>query len=65
MVSGLAKYALNIALVLVLALAVTSCGRRGALEAPPSSAVVTSDGEGEVQEEKPVEDKPFILDALL
>lgn len=65
MASGLVKFVLNIALVLTLALAATTCGRRGSLEAPPSSSVVTSDGSGEVQEEQPVEDKPFILDALL
>jgi len=65
MPSGFTKTTLNLALVLSLALVTASCGRRGALEAPPSSSVVISDDTGEVPEAETVEDKPFILDALL
>ena len=65
MFSGLTKIALNIILILTLVFVVSACGRRGALELPPSSSVVKSDVTGEVVEEKPVEDEPFILDSLL
>lgn len=57
---------MKFALVLAIALAVSSCGRRGNLEAPPSTNVISVDEYGN---EQPVEeekvDKPFILDPLL
>ena len=65
MFQNLARIAAYISLVLAIALAASSCGRRGALEAPPSSSVIQSDSSGEVVEEETVEDNPFILDALL
>jgi len=54
-----------IALILALSMAVSACGRRGNLEAPPSATVITADEEGETAEPAPKEDKPFILDGLL
>lgn len=54
--------------VLVAGLALSACGRRGALEAPPSAAAIDSD----LVIEDPVEadkagkpDRSFILDPLL
>lgn len=55
-------------LVLMVALAVTACGRRGNLEAPQTSTVVTVDENGnEVETSGPPKaaDKPFVLDPLL
>jgi len=52
--------------VLVMATALTACGRRGPLEPPPSATVLSTNAQGEVVEEPaPVEDRPFILDALI
>lgn len=68
MASSLNKPAFHIVLLLALAMAVSSCGRRGGLEAPGS---VQADGfeqsatANEETVEKPKEDKPFILDPLL
>ncbi|MDJ0613907.1 MAG: lipoprotein [Rhizobiaceae bacterium] len=68
MAQRLSGFATRFVLVLMIALAVTACGRRGNLEAPPSATVVTVDENGNEVEtvgapEK--EDKPFILDPLL
>ena len=55
-------------LLLFVAVALVSCGRRGSLEAPISPAVISVDENGneiKTQEAEPVEDKPFILDGLL
>ncbi|AAN30872.1 Hypothetical protein, conserved [Brucella abortus str. 2308 A] len=49
-------------LIAALSLTLAACGRKGPLELPPS-AVVTDD-QGHTQE-KPKEDKPFILDKIL
>lgn len=68
MVSYLNKPAFHIALLLILAMAVSSCGRRGDLQAPGS---VQADGTEQVEQtatdetEEVKEDKPFILDGLL
>jgi predicted small lipoprotein YifL len=53
-------------LVLVAASFVSSCGRRGSPEAPPSAKVVATDEQGNVveREAEPV-DRPFILDPLI
>ena len=56
---------LQLLLVAVLALAVSSCGRRGSLERPPDASVISVDEQGQEIEEAPKEDKPFILDPLL
>ncbi len=59
--------------LLVTSLALTACGRRGALEPPPGAAAVEQQGipqpgattgtDTATAEEKP--DPPFILDALI
>lgn len=62
------KIAMIFVTLLVTASVVSGCGRRGALEQPASTAmVVETDEFGEPIEtkKKTVEDKPFILDALL
>ena len=52
--------------MLVALMALTACGRRGNLEAPPSATVIVADEDGELVEQAPApEDKPFILDPLL
>ena len=60
---------IKLVLMLLVALAVTSCGRRGSLEAPVSPAAVISvdeyGNEIKTQEAEAVEDKPFVLDSLL
>ncbi|MEM7291011.1 MAG: hypothetical protein AAF412_11700 [Pseudomonadota bacterium] len=62
------RFGVKLLAVLMIALAVVSCGRRGGLEAPPSATVVTIDEYGN-EIEKPAEpatpEKPFILDPLL
>ena len=63
--SGLGKLLVNTALAIALVFAVSSCGRRGDLEQPPSSSVIESDESGEVVEREEVEDRPFILDPLI
>ena len=68
MTDRLSGLAMKLALVLLIALAAVSCGRRGALEAPPSASVITIDESGnEVSEpsEPADKDQPFILDPLL
>lgn len=68
MASSLTKPAFHIMLLLVLAIAVSSCGRRGALISPSAIQV---DGDKQAEQssedavEEPKEDKPFILDSLL
>lgn len=66
MAESLNKPMFHIVLLLVLAMAVSSCGRRGDLEAP---GTIQSQGvEQDITTPKPVEekeDKPFILDGLL
>ena len=59
---------LKVVLVLLAVLALSSCGRRGNLEPPPSAAVVSVDEYGnEIEETGPPEkpDRPFVLDPLL
>ncbi|MEM7068425.1 MAG: hypothetical protein AAF478_06025 [Pseudomonadota bacterium] len=66
MATGFSKLMVNCVLMLMIALAATSCGRRGNLEAPPNASVVTVDENGEeLPEPVTQEDKPFILDPLL
>lgn len=52
----------SVLLIAALAATLAACGRKGALE-PPPSAVVTDD-QGRTTP-KPKEDKPIILDKLL
>ncbi|MFK5980762.1 MAG: lipoprotein [Rhizobiaceae bacterium] len=68
MSTALKKTAMIFVTLLVTASALSGCGRRGALEQPASMAtIVETDEYGEPVEKKKkvVEDKPFILDALL
>ena len=56
----------GLAVLLCLTLALTACGRRGPLEPPPASTVVTTDEQGNVIEEtQGPQDRPFILDGLI
>jgi len=48
--------------VVLAAMGVTGCGRKGALEPPPGAAVATPDKSGDTAQ-KP--SKPFFLDPLL
>ena len=63
------KTAMIFVTLLVAASVVSGCGRRGALEQPASTAMVVETDEFGEPIEKPkkktIEDKPFILDALL
>ncbi|MFK7902850.1 MAG: lipoprotein [Nitratireductor sp.] len=51
-------------LIVIMAIGLSSCGRRGALEAPNSNAVQTDDVSGE-QAPAPTADRPFILDGII
>jgi len=56
------KLIAGMVVVLVGTLLLTACGRKGALEPPPSHEMETEKG---ATQEKPQEDKPFILDPLI
>ena len=59
------KTTARLALVLVLSATVmTACGRKGDLD-PPGAATTTRTIVGADAKKQAVEDKPFILDALL
>ncbi len=66
----MAKLSLNlitgISMLLAFALILSACGRRGALEAPASATIVTTDEAGSpVKKTAPKPDRPFILDGLI
>jgi predicted small lipoprotein YifL len=68
MALSLQKPAFHIALLLAVVMAVSSCGRRGDLQAPGSVQAESIEETAQSQPEAPVEekeDKPFILDGLL
>lgn len=48
--------------MVAMAVALSACGRRGALEPPPSAAVKAKDGSNAPAKER---DRPFILDGLI
>jgi len=57
---------LSLAIMLVLAISVSACGRRGAPEAPPDTSIISTDEAGNPLERAPKKpDRPFILDPLL
>jgi len=49
-------------LSLICVLLIAGCGRKGALEPPPSAQIDTENGTVEAE---PQQDKPFILDRLI
>ncbi|MCF6322158.1 MAG: hypothetical protein L3J32_10375 [Rhizobiaceae bacterium] len=52
--------------VIAVGFIVSGCGKRGALEAPPSDRVVTTDSVGNtINKPAPKPDRPFILDGLI
>jgi len=51
---------MTVSLIGILVLA--GCGRKGALEPPPSSRI---EAENDTVQEKPQQDRPFILDGLI
>lgn len=62
------KLAKGLAFVLLAAVALGACGRRGDPLAPSAAAVLATDDQGQVvrQPAKPVvPDRPFILDGLI
>ncbi len=65
MAQRLSKLGSRIALLLLIAVVATGCGRRGPLEAPSNASIVSVDEEGEEQTQEVKEDKPFFLDGLL
>jgi predicted small lipoprotein YifL len=59
-----------VAVIIIAALAVSACGRKGALEAPPSTAVTAdsaTDAEKNPETPKGAQkpDRPFFLDPLI
>lgn len=54
-----------IAMAVVLAIGLSSCGRKGPLEAPGSSATDTDDGISKKERKKEKADRRFILDGLI
>lgn len=66
MALSLNKPAFHIALLIVVSMALSSCGRRGDLQAPGTlQADETQQVEQTEVEEEVKEDNPFILDGLL
>lgn len=69
MLSRLAKTGSSLVILLSIAVVISACGRRGALEAPPSELSGFEEPAGNETgqpEEAPAKpDKPFILDPLL
>ncbi len=59
-----ARIGLLILMLAAMSVAVTGCGRRGALDTP-SQAAVEARGEKPSDDEPEEEDKPFILDGLI
>ena len=52
--------------ILLAAIGLSGCGRRGPLEAPPGAAAASADPAASARRaESPEPDKPFILDPLL
>ena len=52
--------------LIAISLVVSSCGRKGALEAPDSATVITTDKQGkQIKKTAPKPDRPFILDGLI
>ncbi len=59
-----ARIGLVFLLLAAISVAVTGCGRRGALDTP-AQAAAEARGEKPSDEEPEEEDKPFILDGLI
>ncbi len=59
-----ARFGFLFLLLAAISLAVTGCGRRGALDTPSQAAAEARD-EKPSEEEPEEEDKPFILDGLI
>ena len=57
------KVRVAVAVVLISAVGLSACGRKGPLEPPPSAAV--TDGEAQSPEDNGKPDNPFILDGLI
>jgi len=60
------RFAASLFLIAALAAVTSACGRRGALEPPPSAAVLETADDGTIAGPgaRPA-DKPFILDPLI
>jgi len=56
------KFMACMTVLLIGIFVLASCGRKGALEPPPSTRI---DAENGTIQEKPQQDKPFILDGLI
>jgi len=67
MANRLSKFGSYVLLLTCVAIIATGCGRRGALEAPASTAIIDIDEDGNERTttEEVKEDKPFFLDGLL
>lgn len=65
MALSLNKPAFHIALLIVVSMAVSSCGRRGNLQAPGTIQTDDTQQVEQTEVEEVKEDKPFILDGLL
>lgn len=60
------NHSVSLIAALVCVLVISGCGRRGALEPPPSAQVISTNEQGQtVKKQAPKPDKPFILDGLL
>lgn len=60
------KFLVATASIVAITLLLSGCGRRGALQPPPSSQVVVTDEQGNtIKKTAPKPDRPFILDGLI
>lgn len=62
--NGMFKKITTLALIALMAASLSSCGRRGGLQAPASTQIDTTDT-AKAEKPAPKPNKPFILDGLI
>ncbi|MFZ1815068.1 MAG: lipoprotein [Rhizobiaceae bacterium] len=65
MSAQISSFGRTIVLMLAVAIALAGCGRRGALEPPPSARVLETDETGAVTAPPPASERRIFLDPLL
>lgn len=65
MTNGMMKKLVLTSMLALLAAGLSGCGRKGALEAPPSAQLSENASEAEKDAAKAKPDNPFILDGLI
>lgn len=65
MIGGVMKKLVMMSMLILLAAGLIGCGRKGALEAPPSAQLSENASKAEKEAAKTKPDNPFILDGLI